>query len=87
MKKVECIIRPIKLEKVKAALHDVGVSVITVSENRGADYNPVFAELYRDGKYTIEFTPKVKIEFAVREENVDKVVKAIQQAAATDNIS
>ena len=86
MKKIECIIRPVKLEKVKAALHAVGVSVITVSENRGFDRNRVFSELYRDAEYTIEFTPKLKIEFAVPEGNVDKVVKAIQQAAATDNI-
>lgn len=83
MKKIECVIRPTKLEKVKAALHDVGVSVMTVSENRGADHNPVFAELYRDGNYTIEFTPKIKIALAVPEANVDKVVKAIQQAATT----
>ena len=87
MKKIDCIIHPDKLEKVKAALHDVGVSVMAVSENRGVDRNRVFSELYRDGRYTIAFTPKLKIAFAVPEESVDKVVKAIQQAATTDNIS
>ncbi len=83
MKKIDCIIHPDKLEKVKAALHDAGVSVMTVSENRAVDRDSVFSELYRDGKYTIEFTAKVKIAFAVPEDNVDKVVKAIQQAATT----
>ena len=78
MKKLECIIRPFK--------SSVGVRGMTVSEVRGFGRSRGHTELYRGSEYTIEFVPKLKIEIVVAEENVDKVVEAVQQAAATGKI-
>ncbi len=86
MKKLECIIRPFKLEEVKEALSNVGVRGMTVSEVRGFGRSRGHTELYRGSEYTIEFVPKLKIEIVVAEENVDKVVEAVQQAAVTGKI-
>jgi nitrogen regulatory protein P-II 1 len=86
MIKLECIIRPFKLEEVKEALSNVGVRGMTVSEVRGFGRSRGHTELYRGSEYTIEFVPKLKIEIVVAEENVDKVVEAVQQAAATGKI-
>ncbi len=86
MKKLECIIRPFKLEEVKEALSSVGVRGMTVSEVRGFGRSRGHTELYRGSDSTIEFVPKLKIEIVVAEENVDKVVEAVQQAAATGKI-
>ncbi|MCY4401849.1 MAG: P-II family nitrogen regulator [Candidatus Poribacteria bacterium] len=86
MKKLECIIRPFKLEEVKEALSNVGVRGMTVSEVRGFGRSRGHTELYRGSEYTIEFVPKLKIEIVVAEENVDKVVEAVQQAASTGKI-
>ncbi|MXZ02025.1 P-II family nitrogen regulator [Candidatus Poribacteria bacterium] len=86
MKKLECIIRPFKLEEVKEALSNVGVRGMTVSEVRGFGRSRGHTELYRGSEYTIEFVPKLKIEIVVAEENVDKVVEAVQTAAATGKI-
>ena len=76
MKKLECIIRPFKLEEVKEALSSVGVRGMTVSEVRGFGRSRGHTELYRGSEYTIEFVPKLKIEIVVAEENVDKVVES-----------
>ena len=86
MVKLECIIRPFKLEEVKEALSNVGVRGMTVSEVRGFGRSRGHTELYRGSEYTIEFVPKLKIEIVVAEENVDKVVEAVQQAASTGKI-
>ena len=86
MKKIECIIRPFKLEEVKEALSGVGVRGLTVSEVRGFGRSRGHTELYRGSEYTIEFVPKLKIEIVVAEENVDKVVDVVQQAASTGKI-
>ena len=86
MKKLECIIRPFKLEEVKEALSNVGVRGMTVSEVRGFGRSRGHTELYRGSEYTIEFVPKLKIEIVVAEENVDKVVEAVMQAASTGKI-
>ncbi len=86
MKKLECIIRPFKLEEVKEALSSVGVRGMTVSEVRGFGRSRGHTELYRGSEYTIEFVPKLKLEIVVAEENVDKVVEAVQQAASTGKI-
>ncbi|MDE0465927.1 MAG: P-II family nitrogen regulator [Candidatus Poribacteria bacterium] len=86
MKKLECIIRPFKLEEVKEALSSVGVRGMTVSEVRGFGRSRGHTELYRGSEYTIEFVPKLKIEIVVAEENVDKVIEAVQQAASTGKI-
>ena len=85
MKKIECIIRPSKLEQVKKALSSVGVGKMTVSEVRGFGRSHEYNEFYIASGQTIDFVPKLKIETVVAEENVDKVVKAVQQAAATTN--
>jgi nitrogen regulatory protein P-II 1 len=86
MKKLECIIRPFKLEEVKDALNNVGVRGMTVSEVRGFGRSRGHTELYRGSEYTIEFVPKLKLEIVVEEENVDKVIEAVQQAASTGKI-
>ena len=86
MKKLECIIRPFKLEEVKEALSSAGVRGMTVSEVRGFGRSRGHTELYRGSEYTIEFVPKLKIEIVVAEENVDKVVEAVQQAASTGKV-
>jgi len=86
MKKLECIIRPFKLEEVKEALSSVGVRGMTVSEVRGFGRSRGHTELYRGSEYTIEFVPKLKIEVVVAEENVDKVVEAVREAASTGKI-
>ena len=86
MKKLECIIRPFKLEEVKEALNNVGVRGMTVSEIRGFGRSRGHTELYRGSEYTIEFVPKLKLEIVVAEENVDKVIEAVQQSASTGKI-
>ena len=86
MTKLECIIRPFKLEEVKDALSNVGVRGMTVSEVRGFGRSRGHTELYRGSEYTIEFVPKLKIEIVVDNENVNKVIDAVQEAAATGKI-
>ena len=86
MTKLECIIRPFKLEEVKDALSNVGVRGMTVSEVRGFGRSRGHTELYRGSEYTIEFVPKLKIEIVVDDENVNKVIDAVQEAAATGKI-
>ena len=86
MKKLECIVRPFKLEEVKEALNNVGVRGMTVSEIRGFGRSRGHTELYRGSEYTIEFVPKLKLEIVVAEENVDKVIEAVQQSASTGKI-
>ena len=86
MKKLECIIRPFKLEEVKEALNNVGVRGMTVSEIRGFGRSRGHTELYRGSEYTIEFVPKLKLEIVVPEENIDQVIEAVQQAALTGKI-
>ncbi len=86
MKKLECIIRPFKLEEVKDALNNVGVRGMTVSEVRGFGRSRGHTELYRGSEYTIEFVPKLKLEIVLEDENTDKVIDAVQQAASTGKI-
>ena len=86
MKKLECMVRPFKLEEVKEALNNVGVRGMTVSEIRGFGRSRGHTELYRGSEYTIEFVPKLKLEIVVAEENVDKVIEAVQQSASTGKI-
>jgi len=71
MKKLECIIRPFKLEEVKRALTNVGIRGMTVSEVRGFGRSRGHTELYRGSEYTIEFVPKLKLEIMVAEEDLD----------------
>jgi nitrogen regulatory protein P-II 1 len=86
MKKVECIIRPFKVDDVKEALREIGVQGMTVSEVRGFGRQKGHTELYRGSEYTIEFIPKLKIEVVVGDDDVDKVIEAILQSASTGKI-
>jgi nitrogen regulatory protein P-II 1 len=83
MQKVECIIRPRKLDEVKSALDTLGVHGMTVSEVRGAGRQKGHTEHYRGSEYTLDFLPKVKLEVVVQEEMLDQIVEAISQAAKT----
>ena len=86
MKKIEAIIKPFKLDDVKDALHDVGVSGITVTEVKGFGRQKGHTELYRGAEYVVDFLPKIKLEVAVTDEQVDGVVEAIMKAAGTGKI-
>ena len=86
MKKIEAIIKPFKLDEVKEALHEVGVSGITVTEAKGFGRQKGHTELYRGAEYVVDFLPKVKLEVVVDDALADKVVEAIQNAAQTGRI-
>ena len=86
MKKVEAIIKPFKLDEVKNALHEVGVTGMTVSEVRGFGRQKGHTEVYRGAEYVIDFLPKVKIEVVVEDALAARAVEVIQQAARTDKI-
>ena len=86
MNKIEAIIKPFKLDEVKEALHEVGVSGITVTEAKGFGRQKGHTELYRGAEYVVDFLPKVKLEVAVPDDLADRVVEAIANAAATGRI-
>ena len=86
MKKIEAIIKPFKLEDVKEALFEIGISGITVSEVKGHGRQQGHTELYRGAEYVVDFLPKIKIEIVVKEEDVEKVVETIVQNARTGKI-
>ena len=86
MKKVEAIIKPFKLDEVKEALHEIGVSGITVTEAKGFGRQKGHTELYRGAEYVVDFLPKVKIELVVDDNLVDRAVQAIEDAARTGRI-
>lgn len=86
MKKIECIIKPFKLDDVKAALTELGITGMTVSEVRGFGRQKGHTELYRGAEYQIDFIPKVKIELVIAAERVTEVVAAIQKEACTGRI-
>ena len=86
MKKVEAIIKPFKLDDVKEALFDIGISGITVSEVKGHGRQQGHTELYRGAEYVVDFLPKIKIEIVVKEEELEKVITAIMENARTGKI-
>jgi len=86
MKKIEAIIKPFKLDEVKEALHDVGISGITVLEAKGFGRQKGHTELYRGAEYVVDFVPKVKLEIVVEDAIAAKAVEAIQAAAQTGRI-
>ena len=86
VKKIEAIIKPFKLDEVKDALHDVGVSGITVLEAKGFGRQKGHTELYRGAEYVVDFLPKVKLEVVVDDELAPRVVEAIAAAAQTGRI-
>lgn len=86
MKKIEAIIKPFKLDEVKEALHEIGVSGITVTEAKGFGRQKGHTELYRGAEYVVDFLPKVKLEVMVSDDISDRVVEAIAAAAQTGRI-
>lgn len=86
MKLVEAIIKPFKLDEVKDALNEIGIEGITVSEVKGFGRQKGHTELYRGAEYVVDFIPKVKLEIAVSDDQVAKVVEAIQTTAKTGRI-
>ena len=86
MKKIEAIIKPFKLDEVKEALHEVGLQGITVLEAKGFGRQKGHTELYRGAEYVVDFLPKVKIEVVVDDDQLERAVEAIQQAAQTGRI-
>jgi len=86
MKLVEAIIKPFKLDEVKDALNEVGIMGITVSEVKGFGRQKGHTELYRGAEYVVDFIPKVKLEIAVSDDMVAKVIETIQNAAKTGRI-
>ena len=86
MKKVECIVKPFKLDDVKGAITDLGISGMTVSEVRGFGRQKGHTELYRGAEYQVDFLPKIKIDLVVNEEQVPSIVEAVQKEACTGRI-
>lgn len=86
MIKIEAIIRPQRLDEVKAALDDLGVSGMTVTEVRGSGKQKGFTQHYRGAEYTVNLLQKVKLEIVVREAEAEPIVNAIVTAARTGEI-
>ena len=86
VKKIEAVIKPFKLDDVKEALHEGGVSGITVTEAKGFGRQKGHTELYRGAEYVVDFLPKVKLEVVVDDGLADRVVDAIAAAARTGRI-
>ena len=86
VKKIEAIIKPFKLDEVKEALHEVGVSGITVTEAKGFGRQKGHTELYRGAEYVVDFLPKVKIEIVVPDDAVETAIDSILKAAHTGKI-
>jgi len=86
MKKIEAIIKPFKLDEVREALSELGVSGLTVTEVKGFGRQKGHTELYRGAEYVVDFLPKIKVEIVVTAEMVEPVVDAIVKAAHTGKI-
>jgi nitrogen regulatory protein P-II 2 len=86
MKLVTAIIKPFKLDEVREALSGIGIQGITVTEVKGFGRQKGHTELYRGAEYVVDFLPKVKIEAAVDEPLVDRVIEAIESSARTGKI-
>jgi nitrogen regulatory protein P-II 1 len=86
MKKVEAIIKPFKLDEVREALSEVGVTGLTVTEVKGFGRQKGHTELYRGAEYVVDFLPKVKVEIVVADGMVERVLEAIVKAARTGKI-
>ena len=86
MRKIEAIIRPMKLEEVKSALTDAGFVSMTVIEVRGRGQQKGLVQQWRGREYCVDLLPKTRIEVVVSERDVDKVVEVIQNTAATGSI-
>ena len=86
MKKLEAIIKPFKLDEVKEALQEVGLQGITVTEAKGFGRQKGHTELYRGAEYVVDFLPKVKVEAAIKDDLLDRVIEAIEKSANTGKI-
>ena len=86
MKLIVAVIKPFKLDDVREALSELGVSGITVTEVKGFGRQKGHTELYRGAEYVVDFLPKIKLEVAIEEERVDAAVEAISKAAHTGKI-
>lgn len=86
MKKIEAVIKPFKLDEVREALSEVGVTGLTVAEVKGFGRQKGHTELYRGAEYVVDFLPKIKIEIVVANETVEPAIEAIIKAARTGKI-
>lgn len=86
MKKLEAVIKPFKLDEVREALSEIGVSGLTVTEVKGFGRQKGHTELYRGAEYVVDFLPKVKIEIVVPDDAVESAIDAIVKAAHTGKI-
>ena len=86
MKRIEAIIKPFKLEDVKDALTDAGITGMTVSDVKGYGRQQGHSELYRGAEYVVDFLPKIKIDLVVSEDQVDEVITLITESARTGKI-
>ena len=86
MKKIEAIIKPFKLDDVREALSEIGVTGMTVTEVKGFGRQKGHTELYRGAEYVVDFLPKVKLEMVVKEDQLVRCIEAISTAARTGKI-
>ena len=86
MKQITAIVKPFKLEEVREALAEVGVTGLTVTEVKGFGRQKGHTELYRGAEYVVDFLPKVKIEAAIKDDLVERTIEAIEKAANTGKI-
>src|SRR5512140_2572791 len=86
MKKIEAIVKPFKLEDVKDALSEAGITGMTVTEVKGFGRQKGHTEIYRGSEYTVDFLPKLKLEVVLDDEHLDEAVAAIVKAAKTGKI-
>ena len=86
MKKIEAIIKPFKLDEVREGLSAIGITGMTVTEGKGFGRQKGHTELYRGAEYVVDFLPKVKIEVALDDDQVEPAIAAIIDAAKTDKI-
>ena len=86
MKKIEAMVKPFKLDEVREALSEIGVSGLTVTEVKGFGRQKGHTELYRGAEYVVDFLPKVKVEVVVADKLADQAIDAIVKAARTGKI-
>ncbi|MCK9472384.1 P-II family nitrogen regulator [Sulfurimonas sp.] len=86
MKKIEAVIKPFKLEDIKDALAEIGITGMTVSEVKGYGRQKGHSELYRGAEYVVDFLPKIKLEMVVNDDSVEQVIDTIVEAARTGKI-
>jgi len=86
MKKIEAIIKPFKLDDVREALSEIGITGMTVVETKGFGRQKGHTELYRGAEYVVDFLPKIKVEIVVQDDHSDQCIEAIMNAARTGKI-